>query len=77
MIEELVGRHTEISVMLENFYKIQEPDLNHPRIVLIEGEAGIGKTRFTHELKTILKLRGIIFFEGDLKNFQKILHPFL
>ena len=55
MIEELVGRHTEISVMLENFYKIQEPDLNHPRIVLIEGEAGIGKSFIIQKFLDILE----------------------
>src|SRR5262245_14264593 len=51
-----VGREQELG-LLERWF--EEATAGHPRVVLVEGEAGIGKTRLLHEAMTIARRLGM------------------
>ena len=51
-----VGRAQELG-LLERWF--EEATAGHPRVVLVEGEAGIGKTRLLHEAMTIARRLGM------------------
>jgi predicted ATPase len=62
----MIGRDKEFNT-LQNF--ILQTASDHGMIVGVVGEAGIGKTRITHELKTLIKMRGLRFYEGSFPYF--------
>jgi predicted ATPase len=63
---KMIGRDKEFN-KLQNF--ILQTASDHGMIVGVVGEAGIGKTRITHELKTLIKMRGLRFYEGSFPYF--------
>jgi class 3 adenylate cyclase/predicted ATPase len=44
----LVGRESEVTLLLERWHQVKE---GHGQIILLSGEAGIGKSRLVHMLK--------------------------
>src|SRR5215471_18569175 len=81
-VPPFVGRREELA-WIEHC--LQETVAGHPLVVLILGEAGVGKTRFLHEVRAIALRRGIQVCYGrcyeDLAlpylPFVEILHPYL
>jgi hypothetical protein len=57
-----LGRAQELS-QLEEFTRRAES--GHGQVVLLTGEAGIGKSRLIEELKPFLRERGFLLIEGE------------
>lgn len=53
----LIGRHDEWRLLNERWQHVQQ---GRPQLVLIEGEAGIGKTRLAEELVDIVRRQGMV-----------------
>jgi len=62
-----VGRKEEFSTM-ESI--LSEVKAGKGKLVMIEGEAGIGKTRFTEELRKLDAFRGYIYLKGRCLYFK-------
>lgn len=56
-----VGRQSEINTLVESSFKLFD---NIGRIVWLEGDPGIGKSRLTRELENIVSSRGILVLRG-------------
>ncbi len=56
-----VGRRTELAVLDEWFDKAAT---GQPRVVLVRGEAGVGKTRLLQEFGVLASRRGAVVLEG-------------
>ncbi|MGH7334451.1 MAG: AAA family ATPase [Candidatus Rokuibacteriota bacterium] len=67
-----VGRRQELE-WLEQWF--QEAVEGHPRVVLIQGEAGIGKTRLLQEARSIARRLGVHFCLG--RCFEDLTLPYL
>lgn len=60
----LVGRGAELARLREVVDALPGSQ-NPPRVVLLEGRAGLGKTRLLQELRHHCQLQGVSFFEGS------------
>ncbi len=59
-----VGREEELERLKD---LLEEVKNGHSRVVLVDGEAGIGKTRLIQEFKPIALDQGFMFIEGSCK----------
>jgi DNA-binding CsgD family transcriptional regulator len=59
---ELVGREAELAVLTDSLAAAID---GLPRVVLCEGEAGIGKTRLAQELLEVAERRGVLWAWGS------------
>ena len=57
-----VGRTTELAIL---FKAIDQVRGGHGRVLLLSGEAGVGKSRLVAETRTYAAHRGVAVFEGD------------
>jgi predicted ATPase len=58
MRAELVGREAEMAVLTDSLAAALD---GLPRVVVCEGEAGIGKTRLAQELLGVAERRGVLW----------------
>ncbi len=59
---ELAGRHQELTLLRS---ALDEAKAGAPSIVLIAGEAGVGKTRLVREFEAIARREGVLVMHGD------------
>ena len=71
-VAPFVGRSQELS-QLEHW--LEEARAGHPRVVLIEGDAGIGKTRLLHEARSIAMRLGMQVCFG--RGYEDLTLPYL
>ena len=70
-----IGRQKELGLILERY---RDAALGRGSIVLIGGEAGIGKTRFLSEARSVLERAGARYVEGQcLEHTQSPFGPFI
>src|SRR5215217_5707872 len=62
MRAELVGREAELAVLTDSLAAVLD---GLPRVVVCEGEAGIGKTRLAQELLEVAERRGVLWVWGS------------
>ncbi len=65
-----VGRTRELNVLLARW---EEASRGESRVVLIGGEAGIGKTRLTEEFASIVRWRGAVVARGRCYEPERVL----
>ncbi|MGQ9492612.1 MAG: ABC transporter substrate-binding protein [Anaerolineae bacterium] len=63
----LVAREDELAFLLESWHAAME---RHSSLVLVEGEAGVGKTRLVQELANRLHLQGVRVLWGRCYEFE-------
>jgi ABC-type oligopeptide transport system substrate-binding subunit/DNA-binding SARP family transcriptional activator len=66
----LVGREPEMAFLLDRY---QEAQAGHGRLVLIHGEAGVGKTRLVEEFGSHLRWQGGRMLWGRCYEFERLL----
>ncbi len=66
----LVGRQTEMSQLQDALSQIASGD-SRTRCILVEGEAGIGKSRLVEELTVRTQAQGIISFTGSGRSIEQ------
>jgi tetratricopeptide (TPR) repeat protein len=62
----LVGRDGELRLLVE---AVLEPPSGTPAVVLVAGEAGVGKSRLVHEFAALARGRGVRVLEGACPAF--------
>lgn len=55
-VPSFVGRHHQLDWFT---HRLQEAFAGHPRVVLLPGVAGIGKTRLLKEIQSLARHRGL------------------
>lgn len=66
----LVGRQSEMSQLQDAISQISSADIR-TRCILVEGEAGIGKSRLVEELSARTQAQGIISFTGSGRSIEQ------
>jgi len=67
-VPQFLGRDEEIETLINS---VKEVMIGIRRIIIIEGDTGIGKTRLGQELESLVKLQNIIFRWGTCINEHK------
>jgi predicted ATPase/class 3 adenylate cyclase len=65
---EIIGRRTEIALLEKLLDDVQS---GAPRVLIIEGEAGIGKSRLVDELKRLTRERGLTGLVGNGQSIEQ------
>lgn len=65
---ELIGRVSEVTQIQK---LLKAVGMNLPRVLRIEGQAGIGKSRLVHELETLAIERGLKVVSGDCRSTER------
>ena len=60
----LVGREEEMQVLRLALKSLSAPD-GGPRLILIGGESGVGKSRLLREFRTLIQTEGVQFLSGS------------
>jgi len=60
----LVGREEEMQVLRVALKSLSAPD-GGPRLILIGGESGVGKSRLLREFRTLIQTEGVQFLSGS------------
>src|SRR5213596_1847018 len=71
-VPPFVGRRQELAWFT---HALQDVCAGKPRVVLIPGEAGIGKTRHLHEVLALARQRGIQVYHG--RCYEDVMLPYL
>lgn len=66
--QRLYGREQQVAILLEQFTLASE---GSPRLLLIEGYSGVGKSVLVHEIHKSIAERGGLFLEGKFNQFQQ------
>jgi Cdc6-like AAA superfamily ATPase len=62
MKQVFIGREQELTLMLGNYRQVLEPSSHTPRVILVSGEAGVGKTELINQFSKGVKK------QAELKN---------
>ena len=60
----LVGREEEVQVLRTALQSLSAPD-GGPRLILIGGESGVGKSRLLREFRTLIQTEGVQYLSGS------------
>jgi predicted ATPase/two-component sensor histidine kinase len=65
---KLYGRDREIVTLLESFERVSS---GHGEVLLVPGNAGVGKTALVHELEMPVRNRNGLFIKGKFDQYQQ------